>query len=121
MPKPFAALAAFTLLGLTACGSAPTPSAQTGGAPAAARGSDSLMAFTSRRPATAIASCLEDRVHAVRRTAGGTATQLEVGRQAWLITLAPAGSGTAVNVRRSADDGPVSEPEMRFHIARCVV
>lgn len=121
MPKPFAALAVFTLIGLTACGSAPTPSAQANNAPAAARGADSTMAFTSRRTSTAIASCLTDRVHAVRQTVGGSTTQLAVGKDAWLITLAPAGGGTAVNVRKSADDGPVPEPEMRFHIARCVV
>ena len=122
MPKPFAALAILMLIAVSACSLAPPPSTQAGATPAvAARATDSLIAFTSGRAPSAIANCLTDRVHGVHRTAAGSATQLSVGSDAWVITLTPAGGGTTVNVRKSADDEAISEPEMRFHIARCVV
>jgi hypothetical protein len=127
MTKIFAALAALPLLGLAACGSSPTVSNNAGLSPAtAARASDSAMAFTSHRSPSSITSCLSSRMRGVHRASSGTATELVIGNgaraNAWRITLAPAGAGSAVNVHKpSSDDGSVSEPELRYHIARCVV
>lgn len=127
MTKILAALAALPLLGLAACGSSPTASNSAGTSPGLASGaSNSAMYFTSRRAPTAIASCLSSRMRGVHRTGGGAATELAIGSGAradtWHITLTPAGAGSAVNVHKPAsDDGSVSEPELRYHIARCVV
>ncbi|CAN7435498.1 hypothetical protein LJR230_002733 [Trinickia sp. LjRoot230] len=127
MTKIFAFLAVFPLLGLAACGSSPSASNGAGTSAAlAAHSSDSAMAFTSRRAPTAIASCLSSRLHSVHRASASGGTELAIGNGAradtWRITLVPAGSGSAVNVRKpSSDDGSVSEPELRYHIARCVV
>lgn len=127
MTKTLAVLAALPLLGLAACSSAPTASDGAGTSPGLASGaSDSTISFTSRHTPTAIASCLSSRMRGVRRTSGGAATELAVGGggrdDTWRITLTPAGAGSAVNVRKpSSDDGSIPEPEMRFHIARCVV
>lgn len=127
MNKILAVLAALPLLGLAACSSAPTASNSAGASPGLASDtSDSAMSFTSRRTPTAIASCLSSRMHGVHRTTGGATTELAIGSgghdDTWRITLTPAGAGSAVNVRKpSSDDGSVSEPEMRYHIARCVV
>jgi len=127
MTKVFAVLATFPLLGLAACGSSPTASNNAGASPAlTARASDSAMAFTSRRTPSSITSCLSGRMHGVHRASSGSATELLVGNgaraDAWRITLTPAGAGSAVNVHKpSSDDGSVSEPELRYHIARCVV
>lgn len=129
MTKIFAFLAVFPLLGLAACGSSPSASNGSGTSAAlAAHSSDSAMAFTSRRAPTAIASCLSSRLHSVHRASASASggTELAIGNGAradtWRITLVPAGSGSAVNVRKpSSDDGSVSEPELRYYIARCVV
>lgn len=127
MTKLLAILAAFPLLGLAACGSSPTASNDAGSSPAfAARASDSAMAFTSHRTPSSITSCLSSRMRGVHRTSSGTATELLVGNgtraDTWRITLTPAGVGSTVNVHKpTSDDGSVSEPELRYHIARCVV
>ncbi|NRO97567.1 hypothetical protein GWC77_16720 [Paraburkholderia sp. NMBU_R16] len=127
MTKVFAIVAAVQLLGLAACGSSPTASNDAAVSPGvAARTSDSAMAFTSHRTPSSITSCLSSRMHGVHRASSGTATELVIGNGArtntWRITLAPAGAGSAVNVHKpSSDDGSVSEPELRYHIARCVV
>lgn len=91
-----------------------------------ARASDAAMAFTSRRTPPSIASCLASRMRGVHRASEGRATELAIGNGAradtWHVTLTPSGAGSAVDVRRpSSDDGSVSEPELRYHIARCVV
>lgn len=121
MHKPLTSFALLPIALLAACGSAPnaSDSAQSGAAPL----SNSTMAFTSRRAPSAIASCLTSRLGSVRRTAGGATTILAIGDgPAWRITLTPVSQGTTVNVLKSAgSDGPVPEPEVRFHIARCSI
>jgi hypothetical protein len=103
---------------LAACGSSPS---NTG---IGADASESLMSFTSHRPASAIASCLASHVGGMHRSTDGATTQLAVGgsahHYAWSITLTPAATGTLVSVRKASnDDGPVPEPNMRYYIARC--
>lgn len=121
MHKPLTAFALLSIALLTACGFAPNASnsAQSGTAPF----SNPTMAFTSRHAPAAIASCLTNKIGSMHRTAGGATTVLAIGDEpAWRITLTPVSQGTTVNVLKSASsDGPVPEPEMRFHIARCSI
>ena len=112
---PFTALA-IAALTLTACGSAPLGTSD-------GRGADALMLFSSARSPHAIASCLTNRLSHVAERRGAGYTELGVGRSsngyAWLVTLTPAASGSNVKVEKAVDDDSVSEPELRFAIARC--
>ena len=101
---------------LTACGS-PTPRVSS------ASGSDAFMAFSSSRSPRAIARCLTSRLSRVDERTGPGYTELDVGRTgsgyAWLITLTPIAGGSNVKVEKAVDDESISEPELRFAIARC--
>jgi hypothetical protein len=117
--KRLTVAAAFTACAtatLTACGSAPlnTPNA---------RGADAPMLFSSARSPHAIASCLTSRLSHVSERRGAGFTELGVGRSsngyAWLVTLTQSASGSNVKVEKAIDDDSVSEPELRFAIARC--
>ncbi|MDG0027066.1 sugar ABC transporter ATPase [Trinickia sp. Y13] len=113
-PLSTAALALAALL--TACGSTPQDSAD-------ARDASAPMAFSSSHSPRAIANCLTSRLSDVHRRAGAGYTELGVGRSAsgyaWLITLAPSAAGSNVRVEQARPDDSVSEPELRFAIARC--
>ncbi len=102
----------------TACGSAPQNASN-----ANAGRSDSFMAFSSARSPRAIARCLTSRLSRVDQRSGPGYTELGLGRSssgyAWLVTLMPAAGGSNVKVEKAIDDDSVSEPELRFAIARC--
>jgi hypothetical protein len=105
-------------IGLAACGSPP----MTAGA-SNAGGSDSLMMFSSSHSPRAIARCLSSRLSHVDERTGAGFTELGIGRSsngyAWLMTLTPTAVGSNVRVEKALDDDSVSEPELRFAIARC--
>jgi hypothetical protein len=109
-----------TLLGVAAC-SAP-PVSQAGGA-----GTDAtpLMYVSSLRAPSDVTECLRDRLPRVHASRNGSTTELDVGpgsrRDDWVITLMPSGSGgTIVKVQQPPGGGDPGEPEMRFHVARCL-
>ncbi len=117
--KRLTAAVAFTVFAtaaLTACGSAPlgTSNTRSAGAPTL---------FSSARSPHAIASCLTSRLSHVDERRGAGYTELGIGRSsngyAWLVTLTPSASGSNVKVEKAVDDDSVSEPELRFAIARC--
>jgi hypothetical protein len=125
--KPTApALAAITLAAamlLAACASSTPPNAAQAQAPTSP---PPFMYFTSQRSAPTIAQCLSGRVSGLRKSVTGNVTELSAGGRpgnaAWLITLNPTDAGTVVKVlKSSSDDDSVSEPKMRFDIARCSV
>lgn len=111
-----AAVAAFATAVLTGCGSTPLDTSD-------ARSTDARMLFSSARSPHAIASCLTNRLSHVAERRGAGYTELGVGRSsngyAWLVTLTPSASGSNVKVEKAVDDDSVSEPELRFAIARC--
>ncbi|HEX7682051.1 MAG TPA: sugar ABC transporter ATPase [Trinickia sp.] len=116
---PLATLAAaLTAAVLAACGTAAQDASNTNSGR-----SDSFMAFSSTRPPHAIARCLTSRLSRVDERSGPGYTELGLGRSsngyAWLVTLMPAGGGSNVKVEKVIDDESVSEPELRFAIARC--
>lgn len=107
---------ALTVALLSACGSSPQHVS-------AAGGTDSFMAFSSSRSPRTIARCLTSRLSQVNERTGPGYTELDIGRSssgyAWLVTLMPIVSGSNVKVEKAVDDDSVSEPELRFAIARC--
>ncbi|MGN6318020.1 sugar ABC transporter ATPase [Trinickia sp.] len=107
---------ALTVALLSACGSAPQHVSGSSGA-------DSFMSFSSSRSPRTIARCLTSRLSQVSEHTGPGYTELDVGRSAsgyaWLVTLMPIASGSNVKVEKAVDDDSVSEPELRFAIARC--
>lgn len=101
---------------LTGCGSAPPYGTSE-------RASDAAMAFSSARSPRSIANCLSSRLSGVDRRTGAGYTELGLGRSAsgyaWLVTLKPSAIGSNVTVEKVIDNDSVSEPELRFAIARC--
>jgi hypothetical protein len=96
---------------LAACGSASGPEL---------RASAPVIYVSSRRPPAEVASCLEDKLPSVSATRVGGGSELLVGSNVWLVTLAPSGYGSTVKVQKSdGDSDRLPEPEMRFYIARC--
>jgi hypothetical protein len=103
---------------LAACGSPPmTTGASLDGS------SDAPMVFSSSRSPRAIARCLSGRLSHVDERNGAGFTELGIGHSsngyAWLVTLAPTAVGSNVRVEKALDDDSVSEPALRFAIARC--
>lgn len=102
---------------LTACGAAPQNAIEAGS-------SSAPMLFSSSHAPAAIAKCLRDRITTrVDEHPGAGYLELGVGHSsngyAWLITLTPSAPGSNVRVEQAVDDGSVSEPELRYAIARC--
>jgi hypothetical protein len=114
-PLSLAVAAAFAI-GLAACGAPPMTSSSAGGSAAP-------MVFSSSRSPRAIAKCLSGRLSHVDERTGAGFTELGFGRSsngyAWLMTLTPTAAGSNVRVEKALDDDSVSEPELRFAIARC--
>jgi hypothetical protein len=110
-----------TLLGVAACSTGPAPQAGEPGSGAAP-----LIYLSSLRAPTDVTDCLRGRLPRVRASRHAGATELEVGSGSraddWLITLMPSATGgTVVKVQRPpSGEGNPEEPEMRFHVARCV-
>jgi hypothetical protein len=98
------------VLVLAACSSASGPEL---------RASTPLIHVSSARSASYISSCLEDRLSSVETTRASGVTELNVGRNAWLVTLTPSSYGSVVKVQKSDSGGSLPEEEMRFDIARC--
>lgn len=112
-----AAVTTFATVALTACGgSAPLGTSNAGA-------SDASMSFSSARSPRAIARCLTSRLSHVKEHTGAGYTELGLGHSssgyAWLVTLTPSAAGSNVSVEKAVDDDSVSEPELRFAIARC--
>jgi hypothetical protein len=114
---PLSITAAALTIGLAACGSAPPMGASTSSS------SDAPMVFSSARSPGAIAHCMSSRLSHVGQRTGAGFTELGFGRSsngyAWLMTLTPTATGANVRVEKALDDDSVSEPELRFAIARC--
>jgi hypothetical protein len=99
------------LAALAACGSASGPEL---------RASAPVIYVSSHRTPADVASCLEDKLPSVSASRVGGVSELLVGSNSWLVTLAPSGHGSTVKVQKSAGDNDrLPEPEMRFDIARC--
>lgn len=117
--KRFAFAAAVTLLAATALAACGTTAPDT---PEAARSGEPMLFFSSRSPHS-IAHCLTEHLSHIDNHAGPGYTELGVGRSAkgyaWRVTLTPSGSGSNVRVEKAVEDDSVSEPELRFTIARC--
>jgi hypothetical protein len=115
---PLSITAAALTIGLTACGSPPPMGGASTGSSA-----DAPMVFSSSRSPRAIANCLSSRLSHVDKRTGAGFTELGFGRSsngyAWLMTLTPTATGANVRVEKALDDDSVSEPELRFAIARC--
>lgn len=81
------------------------------------------MVFSSSHSPRTIAGCLTSRLSHVDERSGAGFTELGFGRSsngyAWLMTLTPTATGANVRVEKALDDDSVSEPELRFAIARC--
>lgn len=105
-----ASLAALSVM--AACGSTAGPEL---------RASSPLIYVASTRSSADVASCLEDRLPSPSTSTVGNVSELRVGSDAWLVTLTPTARGSTVKVQKSDRDGGLSEPEMRFDIARCSV
>ncbi|WP_147297950.1 sugar ABC transporter ATPase [Trinickia dinghuensis] len=111
-----AAVTALATAMLTACGSAPLGTSNSGS-------SGTPMVFSSARSPRTIANCMRAHLSSVNERAGAGYTELDIGRSsngyAWLVTLTSTGSGSNVRVEKAVEDDSVSEPELRFAIARC--
>ncbi|WP_442807623.1 hypothetical protein [Trinickia soli] len=116
--KAFSLATAVIALSITLTGCS---SAQRSGT--SARASDAPMVFSSARSPRSIANCLSSRLAGVDRRMGAGYTELGLGRSAngyaWLVTLKPSAVGSNVTVEKVIDNDSVSEPELRFAIARC--
>lgn len=101
---------------LTACGSAPLDASNAGG-------TEAPMVFSSSREPQSIAQCMKSRVSRLDEHAGAGYIELGVGRSsggyAWLVTLTPSAVGSNVRVEKAVENDSVSEPELRYAIARC--
>jgi hypothetical protein len=113
-----AAVMAIATAALAACGSAPqsASNADDTGAP---------MVFSSSREPHAIAACLRGRISRIDERTGPGYVELGVGRSSsgygWLITLTPLPAGSNVRVEKAVENDSVSEPALRYAIARCVM
>jgi hypothetical protein len=86
------------------------------------RASKPVIHVSSARPASDISSCLQRMIPSAQATRAQGSTELMVGSNAWLVTLTPSVYGSEVKVQQSSSsDGGVSEPELRFDIARCTI
>jgi len=86
------------------------------------RASSPLIYIASQRSPSDVFRCLEDKLPSPSTSQLGGSSELRVGSDAWVVTLTPSQYGSTVKVQKSAsDDGGLSEPEMRFDIARCTV
>jgi hypothetical protein len=107
---PFASLLA-SLFALAACSSSSVPEL---------RASSPVIYVSSHRLLGDVLNCLEDKLPSVSTSKLGSASELLVGPNAWLVTLTPSQYGSTVRVQKSSGDySGLSEPEMRFDIARC--
>jgi len=107
---PFTSLFA-SVLALAACSSASVPEL---------RASSPVIYVSSHRQPSDVLNCLEDKLPSVSTSKLGSASELLVGPNAWLVTLTPSQNGSTVKVQKSSEDyGGLPEPEMRFDIARC--
>ena len=107
---PFASLLA-SLFALAACSSSSVPEL---------RASSPVIYVSSHRLLGDVLNCLEDKLPSVSASKLGSASELLVGPNAWLVTLTPSQDGSTVKVQKSLGDyGGLPEPEMRFDIARC--
>lgn len=110
-----------TLIGVAACSTPPAPQAGVSGSGAAP-----LIYVSSLRAPADVTACLRGRLPRVSTSRHAGATELDVGAGSrahdWVITLMPSSTGgTIVKVQRpTSGEGNPEEPEMRFHVARCV-
>jgi hypothetical protein len=98
-------------IALAACSSASVPEL---------RASSPVIYVSSHRQPGDVLNCLEDKLPSVSASKLGSASELLVGPNAWLVTLSPSQYGSTVKVQKSSEEyGGLPEPEMRFDIARC--